>query len=146
MRKKKDWQQIFSLIQRNQDALMAEYSETELVIPETSKWDYAIPENYTNYQDGFLWNNFDNYRGAPIIDFHGTILYLRWEVPFFVLKDFEKEKYLCFDRTGKKYTVTITEAPMNSGNPSYFRFLPRVKKYIPKRCRKEETSCQKPSA
>lgn len=137
MKKKKDWQQIFSLIHHNQDALMAEYTENEIVIPETSKWDYAIPENYTNFQDGFLWPNFDMYKGQPIIDFYGTILYLRWEVPFFALKDWEKEKYLCFDRTGKKYTVTITEALMPDGNPSYFRFLPRVKKYTPKRHRKE---------
>ena len=141
----KDWQKIFSIIVRNREDLMAEYSKTEIVIPATSKWDYGIPENYTNYQDGFLFPDFASYRGQPIIDFHGTILYLRWEVPFSARKDYEQEKYLCFDRTGRKYTVTITEAPMDDGNPSYFRFLSRVKKYSPKRFRKEETECPKPS-
>lgn len=44
----------------------------------------------------------------------------------------EKEKYLCFDRKGSKYTVVIQEgAEQPNGNPSYFRFLPKVKQYKP---------------
>lgn len=135
-RKKKDFAVIFALINSSQDALMREYSDVTICIPEMEKWDYAIPENYTNYQDGFLFPNFDSYRGAPIID-HPRFgrLYLRWEVPYFSKKENESEKYLCFDRHGGKYTVIIEKAAedIEVGNPSYFRFLPKVKKYTPRR-------------
>lgn len=128
------WFDIFAQIQHNQQELMQEYAEVTITAPETKKWDYAIPENYTNYQDGFLFPDFEAYRGAPIFDLTGNdligeILYLRWEVPSYALEKCEAEKYLCFDRHGRKYTVLFTAAPMEDGNPSYFRFLPRVKKY-----------------
>ena len=114
---------------------MKEYSGVTICIPETKKWDYAIPENYYNYQDGFLFPRFDSYRGAPIID-HPQFgrLYLKWEVPYHALKENEKEKYLCFDRHGWKYTLIyeVVEG-MDGGNPSYFQFLPKVEKYIPGR-------------
>ena len=137
-RRKRDnnhWEKVFSQIRRNQKALMDEYAEISISAPETMKWDYAIPENYTNYQDGFIFPDFESYRGAPIFDLTrdpliGEVLYLRWEVPYHVLEKHEAEKFLCFDRHGRKYTVLFTAAPMEDGNPSYFRFLPKVKKYI----------------
>ena len=140
----KDFSDIFATITRNQEALMAEYSRLTHCIPDLNKWDFAIPENYTNYQDGFLMPDFDRYRGMALFD-HPMFgrLYLRWEVPYYALKAGEKEKYLCFDRHGNKYTVVITECPQqDGGNPSYFRFLPKVKKYIPRRerLRKREES------
>ena len=85
--------------------------------------------------------DFVEYRRAlPLFDHpqHGR-LYLRWEVSSYKLKDGEREKYLCFDRHGQKYTVTILHCPeQEGGNPSYFRFLPKVKKYAPKRKAREE--------
>ena len=118
---------------------MADYAGLTHYIPELNKWDYAIPEHYTNYCNGFLMPDFDEYRGMPLFD-HPQFgrLYLRWNVPYYALKDGEKEKYLCFDRHGNKYTVVIAECPeQEGGNPSYFRFLPRVKKYTPRREKKE---------
>lgn len=134
MRKRKHtnehWEMIYNKIQHNQQKLMEEYAGITLCIPETNKWDYAIPENYTNFQNGFLWPDFESYHGAPIFD-HPQFgrLYLRWEVPYYALENHETEKYLCFDRLGRKYTVIFTEAQTENGNPSYFRFLPKVKKY-----------------
>lgn len=136
MKRKRDYKAKFDLIRASQAALMAEYSGVTICIPETEKWDYAIPGNYTNYQDGFLFPNFDSYRGAPIFD-HPRFgrLYIRWNVPYFSMEENEAEKYLCFDRNGGKYTVIIEKAVggITGGNPSYFRFLPKVKKYIPRR-------------
>lgn len=135
MRKRVDYTDIFNKITSSQALLMKEYSAIEFCIPETVKWDYAIPENYTNFQDGFLWPDYEAYRGAPLFDHpHFGRLYLRWEVPTYAREEHEVEKYLCFDRHGKKFTVTILKVElMSEGNPSYFRFLPRVKKYTPKR-------------
>ena len=130
---------IYNQITANKAALMAEYSANTIHIPDHDKWDYALPEMYLNYQDGFLFPVCDAYRGMPIFNHpdYGT-LYLRWSVDWFNLSDGEKEKYLCFDRAGNKYTVVIQECPkLSGGNPSYFRFLPRVKRYTPKRPAKE---------
>lgn len=134
MKKKRDYTDIFSKIERNHAKLFKEYGGITLCIPESKKWDYAIPENYTNYQDGFLMPDFDSYKGMPIFD-HPQFgrLYLRWNVPYYALEEYEQEKYLCFDRHGEKFTVSINHVPMQGGNPSYFRFLPKVKKYTPKR-------------
>lgn len=136
MKKRLDWAALHEKISRNQETLIAEHSSITICIPELSAWDYAIPENYTNYQDGFIVPDFVKYRRAmPLFDHprHGR-LYFRWEVPFFLLKATEREKYLCFDRRGNKYTVIIQHCPEHEGgNPSYFRFLPKVKKYAPKR-------------
>lgn len=132
------FEKIYNQMQRNKAALIAEYSGTTLQIPNSDKWDYAIPEMYLNYQDGFLFPRCDIYRGMPLFILpDSTVLYLRWEVSYFNLLEGEKEKYLCFDRHGKKYTVTILDEPdLEGGNPSYFRFLPRVRKYEPKRKRR----------
>ena len=133
MSKQKDYAAIWAAITRSQEKLMREYSEITICIPETHRWDYAIPENYTNYQDGFLFPDFEAYKGMPLFYYPslGT-LYLRWAVPYYVLKDGESEKHLCYNRQGEKVTVIIESAPKHpDGNPSYFRFLPKVKKYKP---------------
>lgn len=137
MKRKKtndDFAAQYAAITRSQNKLLHEYSGITLTIPEVEKWDYAIPEMYTNFQDGFLFPKHEAYKGMPIIQhpLHG-VLYLRWEVPYYALQKCEKEKFLCFDRHGNKYTVVITECPeQKDGNPSYFRLLPKVKKYIAK--------------
>ena len=139
MKKQRDYAAIFAAITRSQEALMAEYSAITICIPETEIWDYAIPENYTTYQDGFLMPDYDMYRGLPLLD-HPQFgrLYLRWEVPYYARDTYERGKFLCFDRHGGKYTLTVTAAPCReTGNPSYFRFLPKVKKYTPKRHARE---------
>ena len=139
MKQKKDWADIFAMIKQNQVALFKEFDEITICIPETSKWDWAIPERYTNYQDGFLFPDCDAYKWMPMFNHpkYG-ILYLRWIVPYYSLKEGELEKYLCSDRIGRKYTVTILKSQYEGGNPSYFRFLPKVKKYTPKRKHRKE--------
>ena len=125
---------IYELIQKSQTALLEKYAEKTITIPESEKWDYAIADNYTNYQDGFIMPDCDEYRGLPLFD-HPDFgrLYLRWDVPFHVLQDNEREKYLCFDRYGNKYTVIVLKETLPNGNPSYFRILPKIKPYRPKR-------------
>ena len=142
MRRKKYTDKIHTQISQNWAALMDEHSGVTICIPESHIWDYAIPENYTNYQDGFLWEDCERYRGKPLIDhpIHGR-LYIRAEPPMYLLRDGEREKYLCFDRHGNKYTVIVLYVPDSEkaeGNPSYFRFLPKVKKYTPKRKARKE--------
>lgn len=143
MRKKKlDWYERNKLMEQSQAALMREYSGTTICIPADNRWDYAIPEMYLNYQDGFLVPHFEAYRGMPIYD-HPTFsrLYLRWGVPYHALDPGEDEKILCFNRRGQKFTVSILKYPKRpEGNPSYFRFLPKVKKYTPKRKARKDTS------
>lgn len=121
-------------IRKNTKRDLSEYSETIISMPESHRWDYAIPENYTNYRDGFLWQDEEPYRGKALMNYNGTILYLFRILEMFDLNDDEAEKYLLFDRNGRKYTfVTTKEEQSESGNPSYFEFLPRVKKYAPTR-------------
>lgn len=126
-------ERIYNQITQSKAALMADYSATTIQIPDADKWDYALPEMYRNYQDGFLFPVCDEYRGMPIFNHPAYgMLYLRWTVGYFNLVSGEKEKYLCFDRKGNKYTVVIREgAELPNGNPSYFRFLPKVKQYKP---------------
>ena len=114
---------------------VSEYSETVICLPESRRWDYAIPENYTNYRDGFLWQDNEPYRGKPMLNYNGEILYLYRIMDYCFLSDAEAEKYLLFDRRGRKYVfVTMREETHDErGNPSYFEFLPRVKKYAPTR-------------
>lgn len=113
---------------------MKEYAANMILVPESRRWDYAIPENYTNYQDGFLEQDFQPYRGMPLINYNGTVLYLFRIMEFPDLCENEAEKYLLYDRGGKKYTfVTTKEEHSASGNQSYFDFISRVKKYIPTR-------------
>lgn len=126
-------ERIYNHITKRKSELMADYSAIIIKIEDSDKWDYAIPEMYLNYQDGFLFPICDQYRGMPLFKHpeHGT-LFLRWAVDWFDLTGREKEKYLCFDRSGKKYTVIIeSQGEQSAGNPSYFRFLPKVKKYKP---------------
>ena len=113
---------------------IAVYAETVIRLPESRRWDYALPENYTNYLDGFLWQDSDPYRGKPMLNYNGEILYLHRLLEYCDLANGESEKYLLFDRHGRKYTfVTMQEEDQPGGNPSYFEFLPRVKKYAPTR-------------
>ena len=129
-------------MERSQAALMREYSRTTLCIPADNRWDYAIPEMYLNYQDGFLMPRFEAYRGMPVYD-HPMFgrLYLRWGVPYHALNPGEDEKILCFNRRGEKFTISILKCPeREGGNPSYFRFLPKVEKYTPKQTARKDTS------
>ena len=139
MRKKKDYVAIFEKITACQKKLTEEYANYIFCMPETCKWDYAIPENYTNYQDGFLFPDYEAYKGMPIFDLpkFGR-MYLRWEVPLYALEEGEKEKYLCYNRKGQKITIVILSADMKNGNPSYFRFLSRVKKYKSSKIKEEK--------
>lgn len=125
------FEKLYNQIQKNKSDLIAQYSETIIRISDADKWDYAIPNMYLNYQDGFIFPRCDSYRAMPLFILpDGTTLFLRWEVDFFSLQDGEREKYLCFDRNGKTYTVIIEESHTEqTGNPSYFRFLPKVEKY-----------------
>lgn len=111
------------------------YGKNVISVPESCRWRYAIPENYTNYQDGFLFQDDDPHRGAPLLNYKGVILYLHRIISWSYLLPGETEKYLLFDRTGTKYTFVVTaeEYDKSEGNPSYFDFLPRVKKYAPTR-------------
>lgn len=122
-------------IRQNTVSDIAEYSEHVISVSENRRWDYAIPDNYTNYQDGFLEQDFTPYRGAPLLNYNGTILYLFRILEWVDLQPGEVEKYLLFDRHGNKYTFVVTaeEHDNTNGNPSYFEFLPRVKKYAPTR-------------
>lgn len=120
--------------EENTENEIAAYAETVIRLPESRRWDYAIPENYTNYADGFLWQDCDPYRGQPMLNYNGEILYLHRRFEYCDRADGEAEKYLLFDRHGHKYTfVTMKEEDHPGGNPSYFEFLPRVKKYAPTR-------------
>lgn len=113
---------------------IAAYAETVIRLPESRRWDYALPENYTNYADGFLHQDGEPYRGKPLMNYNGEILFLHRILEYCDLADGEAEKYLLFDRHGRKYTfVTMKEEDHPGGNPSYFEFLPRVKKYAPTR-------------
>ena len=117
-------------IGENMRALIDEYGETVIVVPGERRWDYAIPENYTNYHDGFLWQDGEPYRGMPMIRYNGEILYLRWAVHWTVLDWDDDEKLVLFDRKGHKYTFTVKRLlDPDKPNPSYFDFLPKVKKY-----------------
>ena len=138
-RKKVNWEQRLTMIHKNQVALMQEYSGCTICIPADNRWDYAIPEMYRNFLNGFLFPRYEEYRGMPLLD-HPQFgrLYLRWNAPCYALEDGQDEKYLCFNRKGEKFTVIITKCPKREGgNPSYFRFLPRVEEYTPRRKRKE---------
>lgn len=140
---------------QNLAAELLAYVKNTIILPESRRWDYAIPENYTNYQDGFLYQDSDPYRGAPLLNYRGTILYLHRILGWSELDEGEVEKYLLFDRNGNKYTFVVTaeEYDKSKGNPSYYDFLRRVKKYAPTRAalickkieemknRKENTKC-----
>lgn len=135
-RRKIKWEDQVKLIKANYAALYKEYSEHVIKIPQHSMWDYAIPEMYLNYLDGFVMHKDlqDSYRGMPILLLDGKTLYLRHNIPYHRLEENEFDKMLCFDRQNNKYTVIIEkhDGIKENGNPSYFRFLPKVKKYVSK--------------
>ncbi len=117
-------------MKKNRETDLALYSENMIVVPAESRWDYAIPENYTNYHDGFIWQDEEPYRGMPMIRYKGKTLYLHRAIRFGYLDKGEEEKLLLFDRHGSKYTfVVLRQEDESLANPSYFRFLPKVKKY-----------------
>lgn len=121
-------------IRDNTERSIAEYAEHVISVPESRRWDYAIPENYTNYHDGFLFQDGEPYRCEPLINYNGEILYLFRSLEWYERNDNEAEKYLLFDRHGHKYTFIVTKDEHdNGGNPSYFEFIQRVKKYMPQR-------------
>ena len=119
----------------NFSAMLSEYAQNIIEVPEEQRWKYAIPDNYTNYHDGFICQNGAPYRGLPILDYNGTILYLFRIIELHEMDDDAKEKMLLFDRHGNKYTFVVrpATAPMPGGNPSYWEFIKRVKKYTPRR-------------
>lgn len=125
----------FAYQKHNLKAELLAYGKNVISVPESCRWMYAIPENYTNYQDGFLYQDSDPYRGAPLLNYNGMILYLHRLLEWHELYEDEVEKYLLFDRRGNKYTFVVTaeEYEESKGNPSYYAFLPRVKKYAPTR-------------
>ena len=113
--------------------LLAEYGENIISVPAELRWNFAIPQNYTNYHDGFIVQDELPYRGMPMICYGGKVLYLRYAVPWVWLEPGEDERLLLFDRDGKKYTFLVMEqADKSQPNPSYFSFVPKVKKYTSK--------------
>ena len=117
-------------MKKNRETDLTLYSENMIVVPAERRWDYAIPENYTNYHDGFLYQDEEPYRGMPIVRYEEETLYLYREISFGYLNKGEIEKLLLFDRNGGKYTfVVLRQKDESLANPSYFRFLPKVKKY-----------------
>ena len=105
-----------------------------IVVPGENRCDYAIPENYTNYHDGFLWQDGEPYRGMPIVLYEGKILYLHKAVRWIDLAADEDEKLLLFDREGNRYTFIVKkQIDQDKPNPSYSNFLPKVKKYVKKK-------------
>lgn len=116
-------------------AMLSDYAQNIIEVSEEQCWKYAIPDNYTNYRDGFLVQDSMPYRGLPMLDYDGTILYLFRIIKFHEMDEWDvKEKMLLFDRHGDKYTFIVRKAtaPMPDGNPSYWEFIRRVKKYTPK--------------
>lgn len=130
-RSRKEYEKALAFLKQNEEKLVAEYSETVVTVPWARLWDYAIPENYTNFQDGFLWQTAESHRGMPIIRYEGKILYLRKCYEFL---DDLNQRILCFDRQGSKYRFDILlpqEGETESGNPSYWEFIKKTKPYIP---------------
>lgn len=117
----------------NNAAEIVAYSENKIIVSSADAWDYAIPENYTNFHDGFLYMTVQIQRGDPILNYKGEILYFHRELSYSLIPKEYRSVLLVFDRHGKKYafcTLQDDDVP-DSGNPSYFRFLPRVRKYAP---------------
>lgn len=134
-RSREEYEKVLAYMQQNKEKLIAEYSETVVTVPWVRLWDYAITENYKNFQDGFLWQVVDNHRSMPIIRYDGKTLYLRKCYEYSYLDGFN-ERLLCFDRQGNKYRFDILlpqEGDTENGNPSYWEFIKKVKPYIPSR-------------
>lgn len=135
MKLNKLWEHRLKCFENNLEKDRIRFSENVIVVPEEQRWRYAIPENYTNYQDGFLEQDGEFYKGRPILNYNGETLYFYRNIEWYGLADNESEKLYLFDRHNRKYTFVVTkpEQDMPDGNPSYFEFLRRVKKYHPTR-------------
>lgn len=119
-------------IRANLAAALEQFSETVIEVPEIERWKYAIPDNYTNYQDGFMVQDGEFYRGRPMLDYNGETLYFWRSIDWIDRPKDEDEKILLFDRHGKRYTFIVKSAPERlEDNPSYWDFIKRVKKYSP---------------
>ena len=119
-------------IRANLKADLERYAETIIEVPEAERWRYAIPSNYTNYQNGFMVQDGEPYRGRPMLDYNGEILYLYRAIEWIDCNKDEDEKLLLFDRHGRRYTFIVRKAaePLTN-NPSYWEFIKRVKRYVP---------------
>ena len=119
-------------IRANKAADLERFSEIIVEVPEVDRWRYAIPANYTNYQDGFLEQDGEFYRGRPMLDYNGEILYFWRSIDWLDRQEDEDEKLLLFDRHGRRYTFIVRKAaePLTD-NPSYWEFIKRVKRYVP---------------
>lgn len=123
---------IMDHVDANLKADLKRFSETVIEVPEDDRWRYAIPENYTNYHDGFLEQDGEFYRGRPMLDYNGEILYFWRSIDWLYRQEDEDEKLLLFDRHGRRYTFIVRKAAERlSNNPSYWEFIKRVKKYKP---------------
>lgn len=119
-------------LRANKAAMLERFSENIIEVPEVDRWIYAIPANYTNYQNGFLEQDGVFYRGRPMLDYNGEILYFWHSIDWLDLQEDEDEKLLLFDRHGKRYTFIVRAAERRlKDNPSYWQFIKRVKKYTP---------------
>ena len=128
--KPRDFKEVYAKICAARDAEIAEYSANVIKVPEERRWDYAIPENYTNYRDGFLWQDEEPYRCMPMIQYDGKVLYLHRSCSFAELGADEDENLMLFDRLGNKYLFVVKKAGVClDSNPSYFDFLKKVKQY-----------------
>lgn len=123
---------IMDHVHANLKADLERFSETVIEVPEIDRWRYAIPENYTNYHDGFLEQDGELYRGRPMLNYNGEILYFWRSIDWLDRQEDEDEKLLLFDRHGRRYTFIVRRAAERlSNNPSYWEFIKRVKKYKP---------------
>lgn len=119
-------------IRANLAADLERFAENIIEVPEAERWLYAIPANYTNYQDGFLEQDGEFYRGRPMLDYNGEILYFWRSIDWLYRQDDEDEKLLLFDRHGRRYTFIVRKAAERlTDNPSYWEFIKRVKRYAP---------------
>lgn len=128
------WKQAraFENIRINLKTSLELFAETIIELPEAQRWKYAIPANYTNYQDGFLAMDGEPYRWRPMLEYNGETLYLYRSIKWFDLEHDEDEKLLLFDRHGNRYTFVVRKSVERmDANPSYFEFIRRVKKYEP---------------
>ena len=119
-------------IRANLKADLERFAETIIEVPEAERWKYAIPANYTNYQDGFMEQDGEPYRWRPMLEYEGETLYLYRSIDWLYRQEDEDEKLLLFDRHGRRYTFIVRKAAERlTDNPSYWEFIKRVKKYNP---------------
>lgn len=134
MNKNNHFADLGKMVARSRNKLIAEYSETVITVPASERWNYALPQNYKNFQDGFLYQVVESHRGMPMLEYEDKILYLHRALDCFCeeLQAFS-ECLLCFDRSGNKYCFRVLKDSLEEGviNPSYCEFIKRVKPYTP---------------